>query len=160
MLQDVLKWASVAYPLISLFFIANFLSEIRSLKHESTAEKMPAALQSVLSLGAFAALVSMFFIGEKLLEEVNSFLSWQETNKVFGQDVLARHYEARVFVKSKGDTLRYQFMKPLDYDPQKKYPLVLCLHHGGTHGTDNFSQLAQTLLRFFPATGTNTRHFT
>jgi predicted peptidase len=83
----------------------------------------------------------MFFAGEKLLGEVNSSLSWQETNKIFGQDVLARHYEARAFVKSEGDTLRYQFMKPLDYDPQQKYPLVLCLHHGGTHGTDNFSQL-------------------
>ena len=114
---------------------------MRSLKHERGTEKMPEVLYSGLGVGAFAALVAMFFIGEKLLEESNSFLSWQEGNKIFGQDVLARHYEARVFVKGKGDTLRYQFMKPLDYDPQKKYPLVLCLHHGGTHGTDNFSQL-------------------
>ena len=141
MLQKILKWASVGYPLSSVFFIGNFVSEVRSLKREQRTEKMSEVLYSGLGVGAFAALVAMFFIGEKLLEESNSFLSWQESNKVFGQDVLARHYEARVFVKGKGDTLRYQFMKPLDYDPQKKYPLVLCLHHGGTHGTDNFSQL-------------------
>ena len=140
-LQKILKWASVGYQLSSVFFIGNFVSEVRSLKRERGTEKMSEVLYSGLGVGAFAALVAMFFIGEKLLEESNSFLSWQESNKVFGQDVLARHYEARVFVKGKGDTLRYQFMKPLDYDPQKKYPLVLCLHHGGTHGTDNFSQL-------------------
>jgi len=140
-LQNILKWASVGYPLSSVFFLGNFVSEVRSLKHESGTEKIPEVLYGGLSLGAFAAIVAVFFIGEKLLEESNSFLSWQEGNKTFGQDVLARHYEARVFIKGKGDTLRYQFMKPLDYDPQKKYPLVLCLHHGGTHGTDNFSQL-------------------
>ena len=141
MLQSVVKWASVGYPLVSFFFIANFLSEIRSLKLERNTEKKPAMLQNVLSFGGYAALISMFFTGGKLLKESNSFLSWQESNKIFGQDVLARDYEARVFAKGEGDTLRYQFMKPLDYDPQKKYPLILCLHHGGTHGTDNFSQL-------------------
>ena len=99
MLQKILKWASVGYPLIVLFFIGNFVSEVRSLKHERGTEKMPEALYGGLSVGAFAALVSMFFIGEKLLEESNSFLSWQEANKMFGQDVLARHYEARAFVK-------------------------------------------------------------
>ena len=141
MLQDVLKWASVAYPLISVFFIANFVSEMRSLKPERATEKMPEVLYNGLGIGAFAAVVAMFFTGEKLLEESNSFLSWQEGNKIFAKDVMAKDYEARVFVKGDGDTLRYQFMKPLEYDPQKKYPLVLCLHHGGTHGTDNFSQL-------------------
>ena len=141
MLQNVLKWTSVAYPLISVFFIANFVSEMRSLKHERGTEKMPEVLYSGLGIGTFAAVVAMFFTGEKLLEESNSFLSWQEGNKIFAKDVMAKDYEARVFVKGDGDTLRYQFMKPLDYDPQKKYPLVLCLHHGGTHGTDNFSQL-------------------
>jgi hypothetical protein len=141
MLQDVLKWTSVAYPLVSVFFIGNFISEVISLKHERGMEKMPEVLYSGLGIGTFAAVVAMFFTGEKLLKEGNSSLSWQESNKVFAKDVMAKDYEARVFVKGDGDTLRYQFMKPLDYDPQKKYPLVLCLHHGGTHGTDNFSQL-------------------
>ena len=78
MLQKILKWASVGYPLSSVFFIGNFVSEVRSLKHEQGTEKMPEVLYSGLGVGAFAALVAMFFIGEKLLEESNSFLSWQE----------------------------------------------------------------------------------
>ena len=140
-LQKILKWASIGYPLISIFFIGNFFDEMNSRKPVTNAEKMHEILQSALSLGSFAPAVFMFFLGEKLWTETISFLSWQHQNKAFGQHVQAKDYESRAFVKGKGDTLRYQFMKPLDYDPQKKYPLILCLHHGGTHGTDNFSQL-------------------
>jgi len=140
-LQEILQWASVAYTLIPLFFILNFLSEISSLKTENETPKLPVFQQSLLSLGSLTALVFPLFLGAKLSTQSDSFLSWQKQNFEFGQDVLARHYEARTFVNVKGDTMRYQFMKPLDYDPQKKYPLVLCLHHGGTHGTDNISQL-------------------
>jgi len=32
-------------------------------------------------------------------------------------------------------------MKPLDYDSTQKYPIVLCLHHGGAHGRDNVAQV-------------------
>ena len=32
-------------------------------------------------------------------------------------------------------------MMPVDYDPKNKYPLVVCLHHGGAHGTDNILQI-------------------
>jgi predicted peptidase len=73
--------------------------------------------------------------------ESASFLSWRKQNREFAQDVLAHQFEARKFVNDKGATTPYQFMKPVDYDPQKKYPLVLCLHHGGTHGDDNISHL-------------------
>ena len=71
MLQDVLKWTSVAYPLVSVFFIGNFISEVRSLKQERGPEKMSEVLYSGLGVGAFAALVALFFIGEKLLKENN-----------------------------------------------------------------------------------------
>ena len=40
-------------------------------------------------------------------------------------------YEARQYVCKDGRRLRYDIMKPKDYEPQKKYPLVLCLHGSG-----------------------------
>ncbi|GLU55527.1 hypothetical protein Dfri01_49880 [Dyadobacter frigoris] len=54
---------------------------------------------------------------------------------------MASLFEARNYVNGNSDTLRYRFMKPLDYNPQNKYPLVVLLHHGGAHGTDNIIQV-------------------
>jgi len=40
-----------------------------------------------------------------------------------------------------GDTLRYRMLKPLHYESQKAYPLVMFLHGSGERGTDNAAQL-------------------
>ena len=44
---------------------------------------------------------------------------------------LRKLYESRRYVNKDGGRLRYDIMKPKDYDPQKRYPLVLCLHGSG-----------------------------
>ena len=54
---------------------------------------------------------------------------------------LARLFEARTYVNSKGDKLRYRLLKPLNYDPKKRYPLVVSLPYGGQPGTDTIRQL-------------------
>ena len=140
-LQKILQWASVGYTSTPVFFILNFLSELRAIKEDRNALKLSKLQEGLLSLVGLTGFVMTIFFGGMLANQSSSFLSWQKQNFVFGQDVLAKDYEARAFVNVDGDTMRYQFMKPLDYDPEKKYPLVLCLHHGGTHGTDNISQL-------------------
>ena len=44
-------------------------------------------------------------------------------------------WAARTFVGTNGDTLKYQLIKPLDFDPDKKYPMVVCLPYiGGVEG--------------------------
>jgi predicted peptidase len=43
------------------------------------------------------------------------------------------------------DTLPYRLMKPADYDPKQKYPLVIFLHGSGESGTDNEAQLKHGL---------------
>ena len=53
----------------------------------------------------------------------------------------ADEFEARYYLSNAGDTLRYRVMRPLEYDPAKKYPMIVCLHHGGAHGTDNINQI-------------------
>ena len=39
------------------------------------------------------------------------------------------------------DTLNYRILKPLDYNPNKQYPVHLFLHGSGERGNDNSSQL-------------------
>lgn len=49
-------------------------------------------------------------------------------------------YEKKEFI-SGGDTLRYRILYPVNYNADKKYPLVLFLHGAGERGNDNEAQL-------------------
>jgi predicted peptidase len=46
-------------------------------------------------------------------------------------------FEPREFVGTNGVPLKYRLIKPLGYEPGKKYPLVLFLHGAGERGDDN-----------------------
>ena len=46
-------------------------------------------------------------------------------------------YEAYTFKGSSGDALHYQILKPPNYNPKKKYPLVVFLHGSGGRGPAN-----------------------
>lgn len=140
-LQKTVQWASLAYALVPFFLIMNFRSELGKVASTSGLPKMPKQQETIFSLIGLIGILFILFFGVMLMNQSNSFLSWRKQNSDFAKDVLAKEFEARTFVNDKGETMQYQFMKPVDYDPQKKYPLVLCLHHGGTHGTDNISQL-------------------
>ena len=49
-------------------------------------------------------------------------------------------YEKEIFVYE-DDTLNYRILKPLNYNPNKQYPVHLFLHGSGERGNDNSSQL-------------------
>ncbi|MDX1943955.1 MAG: prolyl oligopeptidase family serine peptidase [Pirellulaceae bacterium] len=61
-------------------------------------------------------------------------------------DVLDR-FEARVYKDEAGE-LPYRLLKPKDYDPNKKYPLVVFLHGAGERGNDNKRQLVHGMADF------------
>ena len=50
-------------------------------------------------------------------------------------------FEARTFKNDAGVALAYRLLRPMDYDPKQKYPLVLFLHGGGERGSGNDLQL-------------------
>lgn len=58
------------------------------------------------------------------------------------------NFEAKVFVSSNSDTLRYRELLPENYNPQQKYPLVLFLHGAGERGSDNQAQLTHGSMMF------------
>lgn len=52
-------------------------------------------------------------------------------------------FESRTY-RALGGRLLYRIFKPANYDPKKKYPLILVLHGASSRGTDNRSQLANS----------------
>lgn len=50
-------------------------------------------------------------------------------------------FEPREFADDDGGVLKYRLLKPLDYNPSRKYPLVIFLHGAGERGADNLVQL-------------------
>ena len=66
-----------------------------------------------------------------------------------GQGVYSQgDFEAKLFVTSNNDTLRYRELLPENYNPQQKYPLVLFLHGAGERGSDNQAQLTHGSMMF------------
>ena len=49
-------------------------------------------------------------------------------------------YERKIYT-AKGDTLPYRILYPENFDPSKKYPLVMILHGAGERGNNNEAQL-------------------
>jgi predicted peptidase len=52
------------------------------------------------------------------------------------------------FMSSSGEILPYRILKPLNFDENKKYPVVLFLHGAGERGNDNEAQLTHGVSTF------------
>lgn len=63
-------------------------------------------------------------------------------------DPLLQVFEPREYVDESGQSLNYRLMKPIDFKPSKKYPLVLFLHGAGERGDDNVLQLVHAAKQF------------
>ncbi len=59
-------------------------------------------------------------------------------------------FEAGTF-EHQGRKLLYRLLKPQDYNPEQKYPLVLFLHGAGERGDDNQAQLKHVVRIFVAA---------
>lgn len=58
-----------------------------------------------------------------------------------GQRSLYERYEPGTFRAKSGESIDYQLMKPRNYDPKKRYPLVVFLHGSGGRGPANIRNL-------------------
>jgi predicted peptidase len=64
-----------------------------------------------------------------------------KTGVVLAEEMAMTNLEALTYFDSPGNSLPYRLLKPADYDPAKKYPLVVFLHGSGERGTDNNSHI-------------------
>lgn len=138
--EKITQWTSLAANLIPVLLIMHFTTEIKLLKSENIDTPMAKSLTDMLERVKIVACIITIVLGILITYQSYSQIYWGKRN-FESTKTLARTFEARTFVNSKGDTLRYRLLKPLNYDPKKRYPLVVSLPFGGQPGTDTIRQL-------------------
>jgi hypothetical protein len=138
--ETITGWISMTSSLVPGLFIVHFASGSRPSKKESETTPMQRSWQKMVGLIGILAFVFMLVFGIELSSESYSSLYWGRQN-FENTKALARLFEARFYKSHKGDTLFYRLLKPLNYDPKKKYPLVVSLPYGGQPATDKIRQI-------------------
>ncbi|WAC15244.1 carboxylesterase family protein [Dyadobacter pollutisoli] len=137
LLEKIHRGVSILGVLAPILFLLNLRSESKLLT--DTGEKTPPIVWR--ELAKVLAILGMLFFGTMFAGESVRSGSHRAYVPTPFEKKQAEAFGARNYVNGNGDTLRYRLITPIDYDSTKQYPLVVCLHHGGAHGTDNVRQL-------------------
>ncbi|WP_373523891.1 prolyl oligopeptidase family serine peptidase [Aquiflexum sp.] len=133
------QWIVLAASLEFIPLIMVFYTEFKTSKSDSETSVPYKYSEFLTCLGGVTVLM-ILVIG--IMVGTQSFWS---THASPGTKALAEPFEARSYVNREGDSLLYRLLLPLDYDPEKQYPMVVCLHGGAGYGTDNFRQFDGSL---------------
>jgi hypothetical protein len=129
-LEKIVPWSQMIGALINVFFIMNFLDEIRALKAENTHTSGPESLENLFLFAAIVAFAFSMAFGAPLFNQSFGLFWGRNHDSDLAQQMVKLAGGAKIFVDGKGDSLRYILIKPQGYDPQKKYPLVVSLPYG------------------------------
>jgi hypothetical protein len=139
-LWKISLWVPIAGSLGPVLFIMQFITELKVLKTQKEHQPTRESVKNILGFASLVAFVLAVTLGIMISSEAYSQTYWAKQNfETTKKWVLS--FEAHTFVNSKGDTLFYRLQKPLNYDPQKKYPLLVSLPYGGQPGTDKIRQV-------------------
>jgi predicted peptidase len=94
----------------------------------------------MLGLLSAIAISLILLFGVMFADQGSSKVYWANRNFEKTRE-MAERFEPGTFISSKGEKLRYRLLKPVNYDPHKKYPLVVCLPYGGQPATDTIRQI-------------------
>lgn len=128
-LEKINLAVSTAYHLLPLFFIVNFLSELKNTTPEHNTSRTQISFVTIIGLmGGIGFIISLIF-GTMVGMQTFDSLYWKKKLAEQEKELIQRSGE-RAFVDNKGDSLKYLLITPKNYDPAKKYPLVVCLPYG------------------------------
>ena len=152
------SWTSFAGCLLPVPFILHFSGELRKGWMDRTdlpAWKYAGNITGVL---ATVSLSLTLLSGIMISSESYSSLYWSNENFQQTKE-LAALCDPGIFVNSKGESLRYRLLKPLDYDSTKKYPIVISLPYGGQPPTDTIKQIEGAVAALLLTTDANRKNY-
>ncbi|MBO0953034.1 peptidase [Fibrella sp. HMF5405] len=150
-LDLIRQWLSLADRVIPVLLLVNFMDEYRQVSPGS--ERTASSNKWLLAKGILALLaVCSLVVGLQLVGE-----NYGQTHLSNKEITLAQPFDEGHYVNSQGDTLFYRLLKPLDYNPQKKYPLVVGLPFSCR--SDNTRQIEACPISAWLATQENRRNY-
>jgi pimeloyl-ACP methyl ester carboxylesterase len=152
------SWTAFTGCLVPVPFILHFSGEIR--KGGTNNTDRPAWKYAGHIAGALATVSLSLTLISGIMISSESYFSLYWSNQNFQQTgELAKLCDPEIFVNSKGETLRYRLLKPLDYDSTKKYPIVISLPYGGQPPTDTIRQIEGAVAALLLATADNRKNY-
>jgi hypothetical protein len=130
LMEKVDQWTSLFRTFIPLLFLIQLSKESKLLRGENESAPVNVSLQNTFGFFGIIAFFCTAIFAFMIIKDGIGSLYWAKRNAERA-DELVQKSEERSLVNIKGDSLRYILMKPLNYDPQQKYPLVVCLPYGG-----------------------------
>jgi hypothetical protein len=138
--EKISEWVYLGSSMIYVSLIIHFIGELKRISLNNAGLQMRKGLRTVSQLAAIVSFTCMLTFGIKIYSNCYAPIDWAKRNFEKTKQ-LAQLCELRTFVNSKGEILPYRILKPLHYDPTKKYPLVVSLPYGGQPGTDWIKQI-------------------
>ena len=134
------QWAAIGVSLAPIFLILHFWQERKALPKEDGFGPGAPNWQTAAGLVGLLGVPFLLVFAIMIASESRSSLYWDKWNyeKTKELSLLCEH---RAFVDRNGDILRYRLLKPLGYDPTRKYPIVISLPYGGLPGADSIEQM-------------------
>ena len=152
------SWASFAGCLILVPFILHFSGEFRRGRPVDTGLPAWKYAGNIVGVLATVSISLTMLFGIMISSESYSSLYWSNQNFQQTKE-LAALCDPGIFVNSKGESLRYRLLKPLDYDSTKKYPIVISLPYGGQPPTDTLRQIDGAVAALLLTTAANRKNY-
>ncbi|WP_342089316.1 carboxylesterase family protein [Dyadobacter sp. OTU695] len=151
MIDKISRWVTLFSLIAPFCLLIHFRLEEKRLPITDNA---PA--QTIPALLKLAAFVGLLFLGFNFsVEALSRSRPYKPSTTELRRSQLVDAYH---FVDKSGDSLPYRLLKPFDYDSTKRYPLIVCLHHGGAHGNDNIQQLSADPAPFLMEPGNRAKY--
>src|ERR1700754_267973 len=157
-IERISQWTTLASCLIPVFFMIHFFRGLRRSGTDGSNAAAGKSSENWVGLAGFLCFVFTLVLGIMVSTECYSSIHWSNSNYQRTKD-LAQLGHPGALVNRKGDILHYQLIKPLDYDPSKKYPIVISLPYGGQPATDTIKQIEGAVMALLLTTDGNRRNY-